>query len=438
MPTRSGPAGVSPPSPRSSRRRASGPGSRSSGRQATSSAWWATRCGPSGWPKVSGCRPCPGAAARCPTCGSAQAAARLLGYPVMIKAAAGGGGRGIRRVDSEADMAAAFASAQAEAQQAFGDPAVFIERQLTAARHVEVQVIADSFGTVWAVGIRDCSIQRRNQKVIEESGCTLLDRAAERELRDAAIRLCRIAGYRNAGTVEFLLDPETRQFMFMEVNARLQVEHPVTEMTTGLDLVKLQLHVARGGRLRGKPPTTRGYAIEARLNAEDPENGFVAAPGRVSALRLPAGPGIRADTGVAEGDQIAPEFDSMIAKIVAWGRDRDEAIGRLRRGPRPVGGGGRRRHDQQGLPARPHRPARGAGGDLPQPLARPADPVGRLSPRAASGRAAGGGHRSGRGRSGRGPGELPRCRGARAARTPRARPGTRCSCGCAATPTGCT
>ncbi len=263
---------------------------------------------------------------------SAQAAARRLGYPVMIKAAAGGGGRGIRRVDSEADLAAAFASAQAEAQQAFGDPAVFIERQLTATRHVEVQVIADSFGTVWAVGIRDCSIQRRNQKVIEESGCTLLDRAAERELRDAAIRLCRIAGYRNAGTVEFLLDPQTRQFMFMEVNARLQVEHPVTEMTTGLDLVKLQLHVARGGRLRGKPPATRGYAIEARLNAEDPENGFVAGPGRLSALRLPAGPGIRADTGVAEGDQIAPEFDSMIAKIVAWGRDRDEAIGRLRRG----------------------------------------------------------------------------------------------------------
>ena len=263
---------------------------------------------------------------------SARAAARLLGYPVMVKAAAGGGGHGIRAVGSEGDMAAAFASAQAEAQQLFGDPTVFIERQLTAARHVEVQVVGDGFGTVWALGIRDCSIQRRHQKVIEESGCTLLDRKAERELRAAAIRLCRAAGYRNAGTVEFLLDPETRRFMFMEVNARLQVEHPVTEMTTGLDLVKLQLHVAGGGRLHGKPPSTRGFAIEARLNAEDPENGFAAAPGRVSALRLPAGPGTRVDTGVAEGDQIAPEFDSMIAKIVTWGRDRQEALARLRRG----------------------------------------------------------------------------------------------------------
>jgi acetyl/propionyl-CoA carboxylase alpha subunit/acetyl-CoA carboxylase carboxyltransferase component len=266
-----------------------------------------------------------------PDAQSARAAARLLGYPVMVKAAAGGGGHGIRSVESEGDLAAAFASAQAEAQELFGDPAVFIERQLTAARHVEVQVVGDGSGTVWAVGIRDCSIQRRHQKVIEESGCTLLDRTAERELREAAIRLCRAAGYRNAGTVEFLLDPVTRQFMFMEVNARLQVEHPVTEMTTGLDLVKLQLHVARGGRLHGRPPSVRGYAIEARLNAEDPENGFAAAPGRVSALRLPAGPGIRVDTGVAQGDQIAPEFDSMIAKIVAWGRDRDEALGRLRR-----------------------------------------------------------------------------------------------------------
>jgi acetyl/propionyl-CoA carboxylase alpha subunit/acetyl-CoA carboxylase carboxyltransferase component len=267
-----------------------------------------------------------------PDARSARAAARLLGYPVMVKAAAGGGGHGIRPVESEGDMAAALASAQAEAQQFFGDPAVFIERQLNAARHVEVQVIGDGFGTVWAVGIRDCSIQRRHQKVIEESGCTLLDRIAERELREAAIRLCRAAGYRNAGTVEFLLDPMTRQFMFMEFNARLQVEHPVTEMTTGLDLVKLQLHVAQGGRLRGRPPPTRGYAIEARLNAEDPENGFAAAPGRVSVLRLPAGPGIRVDTGVAEGDEITPEFDSMIAKIVAAGRDRDEALRRLHRG----------------------------------------------------------------------------------------------------------
>ena len=264
--------------------------------------------------------------------GSAAIAADLLGYPVMVKASAGGGGRGIRSVASADDMAAAFTSAQAEARHSFGDPTVFIERRLAAARHVEVQVIADAFGNAWAVGVRDCSIQRRNQKVIEESGCTLFDAAADQELRDAAVRLCTAAGYRGAGTVEFLLDPVTMQFMFIEVNTRLQVEHPVTELTTGLDLVKMQLHVARGKPLTGEPPATNGYAIEARLNAEDPEHGFAPAPGRVSALRLPTGTGIRVDTGVTEGDKIAPEFDSMIAKIIAWGRNRREALGRLHRG----------------------------------------------------------------------------------------------------------
>jgi acetyl/propionyl-CoA carboxylase alpha subunit/acetyl-CoA carboxylase carboxyltransferase component len=263
---------------------------------------------------------------------AALIAADMLGYPVLVKAAAGGGGRGIRLVDSAAEMPSAFASARREAEVAFGDPTVFIERKLDRARHVEVQVIADGHGTVWAVGVRDCSIQRRNQKVIEESGCTLLDPAAESRLREAAVELCRAAGYRSAGTVEFLVDPATRQFMFMEANTRLQVEHPVTEMTTGVDLVKLQLHVARGGKLAGAPPQVSGYAIEARLNAEDPERDFMPTPGRVSALRLPSGPGIRVDTGVAEGDDIAAEFDSMIAKIIACGRDRDEALSRLQRG----------------------------------------------------------------------------------------------------------
>jgi acetyl/propionyl-CoA carboxylase alpha subunit/acetyl-CoA carboxylase carboxyltransferase component len=263
---------------------------------------------------------------------SAQAAARRLGYPVLVKAAAGGGGRGIRLVESDEAMPAAFASARSEAGHAFGDPTVFIERKLENVRHVEVQVIADGYGTVWPVGVRDCSIQRRNQKVIEESGCTALDEPAESRLREAAVRLCQAAGYRSAGTVEFLFDPSTQQFMFMEVNTRLQVEHPVTEMTTGIDLVKLQLHVACGGMLGAAWPPVHGYAIEARLNAEDPEHGFAPTPGRVSALRLPSGPGIRVDAGVAEGDDIAAEFDSMIAKVVAWGRDRDEALGRLQRG----------------------------------------------------------------------------------------------------------
>ncbi|MGH3507102.1 MAG: biotin carboxylase N-terminal domain-containing protein, partial [Nocardioidaceae bacterium] len=263
----------------------------------------------------------------------AQAAAQatLLGYPVVLKAAAGGGGRGIRVVQSEHDLAAALASARSEAELAFGDPAVFLERFVQVARHVEVQVIADNQGTTWAVGVRDCSIQRRNQKVIEESSSTVLDAETEAAIRAAAVRLASAVGYRNAGTVEFLVDPTTREFLFMEVNTRLQVEHPVTEATTGLDLVKLQLRLAAGDRLEGEPPQVRGHAVEARLCAEDPEDGFVPAPGRIAMLRLPTGSGVRVDSGVRECDTISGEFDSMIAKIVAWGRDRDEALARLRR-----------------------------------------------------------------------------------------------------------
>jgi len=261
----------------------------------------------------------------------ATAAAERLGYPLVVKAAAGGGGRGIRMVANEAELAAALPSARAEAQLAFGDPTVFLERLVPAARHVEVQVIADGHGAVWAVGIRDCTLQRRHQKVLEESASTVLDAAQEQAIRDAAVRVTAAAGYRSAGTVEFLVDPDDGSFQFMEVNTRLQVEHPITEATTGLDLVKLQLHVARGGRLTGAPPQVSGHAIEARLCAEDPENGFAAAPGRLARLRLPAGAGIRVDAGVREGDRIPPDFDSMIAKIVAWGNDRAEAIARLGR-----------------------------------------------------------------------------------------------------------
>ncbi|AQZ63238.1 Methylcrotonyl-CoA carboxylase biotin-containing subunit [[Actinomadura] parvosata subsp. kistnae] len=268
-----------------------------------------------------------------PVTGAADALehAGRLGFPVVVKAAAGGGGRGIRVVRTPQELAPALAGARAEAQAAFGDPAVFVERLVPRARHVEVQIIADAYGTTWAVGVRDCSIQRRNQKVIEESGSTALTPAAERTVMAAAVRLAREAGYQNAGTVEFLLDPDTGAHQFMEVNTRLQVEHPVTEETTGADLVKLQLHVARGGRLEGEPPPARGWAIEARLCAEDPEQAFAPAPGRVAVWRPPSGPGIRVDAGVAEGDVIAPEFDSMIAKVVARGGDRNEAMARLRR-----------------------------------------------------------------------------------------------------------
>jgi acetyl/propionyl-CoA carboxylase alpha subunit/acetyl-CoA carboxylase carboxyltransferase component len=265
------------------------------------------------------------------TAEDAVAQAERLGYPVVLKATAGGGGRGIRVVRAPDELRTALASARSEAELAFGDPTVFLEHFVEAARHLEVQVIADCAGTSWAVGVRDCSLQRRNQKVIEESASTALAPDTEAAIRSAAVRLCEVAGYRNAGTVEFLVDPATQQFFFMEVNARLQVEHPVTEATTGVDLVRLQLEVAQGRRLEGEPPAPRGHAIEARVCAEDPEQGFVPAPGRIAMLRLPTGSGVRVDSGVRECDQISAQFDSMIAKVVAWGQDRDEALARLRR-----------------------------------------------------------------------------------------------------------
>ena len=257
--------------------------------------------------------------------------AQAIGYPVMVKAAAGGGGRGIRMAASEAELAPAFEGARDEALRSFSDATIFIERLVTGAHHVEVQVIGDHHGTVWAPGVRDCSIQRRNQKVIEESSSPALSAEQEDEVRAAAVKLARLVGYRNAGTVEFLYQPGEEAFSFLEVNPRLQVEHTVTEMTTGLDLVKLQLHVARGGRLEGEPPPASGHAIEARLNAEDPERDFAPAPGTVEILRLPSGPGVRVDTGLAEGETIPAEYDSMVAKVIGWGRDRAEARARLHR-----------------------------------------------------------------------------------------------------------
>jgi acetyl/propionyl-CoA carboxylase alpha subunit/acetyl-CoA carboxylase carboxyltransferase component len=255
-----------------------------------------------------------------------------IGYPLMVKATAGGGGRGIRRVLAAAELDRAFTSARDEASRTFGDPTVFMERLAEGARHIEVQVIADHHGTAWAAGVRDCSVQRRYQKVVEESASTALTAEQDRELRGAAVRLCLAAGYRNAGTVEFLYDLERRAFSFMEVNARLQVEHPVTEVTTGLDLVKLQLHVARGGRLGEEgPPATVGHAVEVRLNAEDPDNDFAPGPGTLDLFRIATGPGVRTETGFVEGDVVPAEFDSMIAKLVAWGHDRGEALARLSR-----------------------------------------------------------------------------------------------------------
>ncbi len=264
----------------------------------------------------------------------ATAAAARIGYPLMLKATAGGGGRGIRKVTSDAELADAYERTRDEAQRAFGSGVVFLEKLVTGARHVEVQVIADGQGSAWAIGVRDCSVQRRNQKVIEESASPVLDVAQVGELKASAERLAIAVGYSGAGTVEFLYHPGDRFFAFLEVNTRLQVEHPITEVVTGTDLVRLQIHVAAGGRLEGHRPDEVGHAVEARLNAEDPDRDFAPAPGRIAHLELPAGPGIRVDTGVAEGDSIPADFDSMIAKIIAHGRDRDEALARLRRAMR--------------------------------------------------------------------------------------------------------
>ncbi|HEX7537252.1 MAG TPA: biotin carboxylase N-terminal domain-containing protein [Dermatophilaceae bacterium] len=265
---------------------------------------------------------------------SVQDAARhgaAIGYPLAIKARSGRGSRGIRVVRSAAELGAAFLGAQTEAEKAHGDPVVFMESPVSDGRNVEVQVIADAHGAVWALGVRDFSIQRRNSwKLVEESRSPVLTAEQETGLRGAAVALVAAAGYRGVATVEFVYQPADESFALVGVNARLQSDHPVTEATTGLDLVKLQLLVADGEPLVGEAPPHAGHAIEARLNIEDADQGFAPAPGTVVLLNLPSGPGIRVDTGIAARDVIPPGYDSMVAKIIAWGRDRPEALSRLR------------------------------------------------------------------------------------------------------------
>ena len=264
------------------------------------------------------------------TLDEALAAAEGIGYPLMLKATAGGGGRGIRRVDTPEDLTDAYQRTSDEALRAFGSGVLFLEKLVLGARHIEVQLISDG-ETAWAIGVRDCTVQRRNQKVIEESRSPLLTPGQVALVSRSAERLARLAGYKGAGTVEFLYQPTRHEFAFLEVNTRLQVEHPITEVATGFDLVKAQIRIAAGEKLPATRPVDEGHAIEARLNAEDPDRDFAPSPGRIELLELPAGPGIRVDTGVAEGDLIPADFDSMIANIIAHGRSREEARARLRR-----------------------------------------------------------------------------------------------------------
>jgi acetyl-CoA carboxylase biotin carboxylase subunit len=257
--------------------------------------------------------------------------ARELGFPVIIKAAAGGGGRGIRVVHSEASFRTAFSMAQSEAGSAFNDPEVYVERFIQSPRHVEVQILADNEGNVIHVGERDCSIQRRYQKLIEEAPSPAVTSVLRKEMGEAAVALAREAGYVNAGTVEFLLDADGNYY-FMEMNTRIQVEHPVTEMVTGVDLVKEQIRISAGNPLSLKQKDIRilGHAIECRINAEDPEN-HRPSPGTISFYYTPGGPGIRVDSAAYESYYIPPHYDSMVAKLVAHGKDREEALARMRR-----------------------------------------------------------------------------------------------------------
>jgi acetyl-CoA carboxylase biotin carboxylase subunit len=256
-----------------------------------------------------------------------------IGYPVMIKAVAGGGGKGMRVVWSRAELHGAVRAARSEAGASFGDPAIYIERRLSRPRHVEVQLLADTHGTIVPFVERECSIQRRHQKVIEETPSIVVDPALRAKIAGAAIAVAAAARYTNAGTVEFLLD-EDGSFYFLEMNTRLQVEHPVTEMVTGIDLVEWQIRIARAERLTIDPNTAltpHGHAIECRVYAEDPDAGFLPSPGRITALRVPSGPGIRDDSGAEPGGEVPIHYDPLISKLTAWGADRAQAIARLRR-----------------------------------------------------------------------------------------------------------
>lgn len=258
--------------------------------------------------------------------------ANELGFPIVLKAVSGGGGKGMRVVQQEEEVRSAFRLTQSEAQSAFGDPAIYVEKYLENPRHIEIQILGDKHGNMVYLGERECTIQRRHQKVIEESPSVLVDEEMRRQMGEIAVRAARAVGYFSAGTVEFLADKH-KNFYFLEMNTRLQVEHPVTEMVTGIDLVKEMFKIATGQKLAYTQEDIkfRGAAIECRIYAEDPQNNFFPCPGKILSLRVPGGPGVRDDTGVYPGFEIPIYYDPLLSKLITWGRDREEAIQRMSR-----------------------------------------------------------------------------------------------------------
>jgi acetyl-CoA carboxylase biotin carboxylase subunit len=275
----------------------------------------------------------PGTVTRLQSFADARSVAEEFGYPVMLKAAAGGGGKGMRLVASPEELNSAFESAKSEAESAFGDASIYLEKAVARPRHIEIQVFADRHGNVVHLGERECSIQRRHQKVIEECPSPINDSRLREAMGEAAVKLAAAVNYVGAGTIEFLVADETREFYFLEMNTRLQVEHPVTELVTGVDLVREQITVAAGAPLSFTQADVRwlGHAIECRVYAEDPQNNFFPSPGTISYLHVPFGPGIRDDSGVELNSEVSIYYDPLISKLAAWGRTREESIDRLRR-----------------------------------------------------------------------------------------------------------
>lgn len=263
----------------------------------------------------------------------AREIAEEIGFPLMIKASAGGGGKGMRIVHEKKNLEKAFNFASAEAQQAFGDSRVYIEKYISNPKHIEVQVLGDRHGNVVHLFERDCSIQRRHQKLVEEAPGAIINEHTRKQMGDAAVKAAKSVGYDSAGTIEFLYDQVTKEFYFMEMNTRIQVEHPVSEAITGVDLIKYQIKIANDEKLdlEQEQLQPRGHAIECRINAEDPNQDFNPSPGEITQLMLPGGPGVRIDSGVYPGYTIPPFYDSMVAKLITWGTDRREAVERMKR-----------------------------------------------------------------------------------------------------------